>query len=72
MVRKAEIATDYQNLKSRYDDEHPQTKRAKRKLEIFDNAINEIMQKNLTGQTGYSGYNYFQKQTYPVPPVYPV
>ncbi len=44
MVRKAEIATNYWNLKSRYDDEHPQAKRAKRKLEIFDNAINEIMQ----------------------------
>lgn len=44
MVRKAEIATDYWNLKGRYNEEHPQTKRAKRKLEIFDNAINEILQ----------------------------
>ncbi|MGI8545461.1 MAG: hypothetical protein ACR2MD_18550 [Aridibacter sp.] len=43
MVRKAEIETDYWSLKNRYSDEHPQTKRAKRKLEIFDKAINEIM-----------------------------
>ncbi len=43
MVRKAEIETDYWNFKNRYSDEHPQTKRAKRKLEIFDKAINEIM-----------------------------
>lgn len=44
MVRKAEIATNYWNLRNRYDEQHPETKRAKRKLEIFDNAINEIMQ----------------------------
>ncbi len=44
MVRKAEVESDYWNLKNRYSDEHPQTKRAKRKLEIFDKAINEIMQ----------------------------
>ena len=44
LIRKAEIETDYWNLKNRYSDDHPQTKRAKRKLEIFDNAVNEIMQ----------------------------
>ncbi len=44
MVRKAEIETDYWSLKNRYSEDHPQTKRAKRKLEIFDKAINEILQ----------------------------
>ncbi len=44
MVRKAEIETDYWNFKNRYSEDHPQTKRAKRKLEIFDKAINEILQ----------------------------
>ncbi len=44
MVRKAEIETDHWNFKNRFSDDHPQTKRAKRKLEIFDKAINEIMQ----------------------------
>lgn len=42
-VRRARVATDYWLLKNRYDDKHPQTMRAKKKLEIFDRAINKIM-----------------------------
>ncbi|NNE99058.1 MAG: hypothetical protein HKN25_08570 [Pyrinomonadaceae bacterium] len=43
LVRRAELATDYWVLKNRYSDQHPSTKKSKRKLEIFERAIKEII-----------------------------
>jgi hypothetical protein len=43
LVRRAQLATDHQFLKDRYNEEHPDVKKAKRKLDIFDNAIKKIM-----------------------------
>lgn len=43
MVRRAELETDLWNLLRSYKDEHPDVKRAKRKVEIYDAAINEIL-----------------------------
>lgn len=44
MVRKAELETDWWNLQRRYNAEHPEVKRAKRKLEVFEKAVKEILQ----------------------------
>ncbi len=43
MVRKAELETDLWNLRKKYDDNHPEVKRAKRKIEIYESAIKEIL-----------------------------
>lgn len=43
IVRKAEIETAYWNLKTKYGDEHPDVKRAKRKTEIYAKAIKDIL-----------------------------
>jgi len=43
LVRRAVLATDYWVLKNRYSDKHPNTKKSKRKLEIFEQAIKEII-----------------------------
>lgn len=43
LVRRAEVATDYLVTSSRVSAEHPDAKKAKRKLEIFNNAINQIL-----------------------------
>jgi hypothetical protein len=43
IVRKAEIETDYWNLKTKYGDDHPDVKRAKRKTEIYAKAIKDIL-----------------------------
>lgn len=43
MVRKAELETDLWNLRRKYDDNHPETKRARRKIEIYEAAIKEIL-----------------------------
>ena len=43
MVRKAEIETDLWNLSRQYNTDHPEVKRAKRKVEIYDKAIREIL-----------------------------
>lgn len=43
IVRKAEIETEYWNLKTKYGDEHPDVKRAKRKTEIYAKAIKDIL-----------------------------
>jgi peptidoglycan hydrolase CwlO-like protein len=43
LVRKASLATDVFNLQTKYSDEHPDVKRAKRKVEIFEQAIKEIL-----------------------------
>ena len=43
MVRKIEIETDLWNLRQQYNDDHPEVKRARRKTEVFDKAIKEII-----------------------------
>ena len=43
IVRRARLATDLWNLQRQYADEHQDVKRAKRKLEIFEQAIKEIL-----------------------------
>jgi uncharacterized protein involved in exopolysaccharide biosynthesis len=44
MVRKTELAADVWNLQRQYADDHPDVKRAKRKVEVFEQAIKEILQ----------------------------
>lgn len=43
MVRRIELETDVWNLQRTYKDEHPEVKRAKRKVEIYETAISEIL-----------------------------
>jgi hypothetical protein len=43
MLRSIEIETDLWNLQKNYKEEHPDVRRAKRKLEIYDSAIDEIL-----------------------------
>ena len=44
MVRKCELETDLWSLQKNFNDQHPDVKRAKRKMEIFESAIKEILQ----------------------------
>ncbi len=43
IVRKIELETDVWNLKRQYNDDHPEVKRAKRKIEVYEKAIKEIL-----------------------------
>ncbi len=43
IVRKTELETDVWNLKRQYSDDHPEVKRARRKVEVFEKAIKEIL-----------------------------
>ena len=43
MVRRAVLSTDVWVLQTKYGDDHPEVKRAKRKVLSFDNAIKEIL-----------------------------
>ncbi|MET0754386.1 MAG: hypothetical protein ABWZ66_13470 [Pyrinomonadaceae bacterium] len=43
MVRKAELAADVFKLQRQYNDDHQDVKRAKRKVEVFEQAIKEIL-----------------------------
>lgn len=43
MIRRAELQTNHWFLKTQYSDEHPNVKKAKRKLDIFTKAINKIL-----------------------------
>jgi hypothetical protein len=43
IVEHAALATDLARLQRSYSNENPLVKRAKRKVEIFDSAINEIL-----------------------------
>ena len=43
LVRRTELETDMWNLQKNYKDEHPDVKRAKRKVEIYEAAISEIL-----------------------------
>ena len=44
MLRKIDLEIEYTNLQTQYKDEHPDVKQAKRKVEIFEAAIKEILQ----------------------------
>jgi len=44
MVRKCELNTDLWILLKEYNDQHPNVKRARRKLEIFEASIKDILQ----------------------------
>ncbi len=43
IVRKVELETELWNLRAQYNDDFPEVKRAKRKVEVFDRAIAEIL-----------------------------
>ncbi len=43
MVRKCELSTEVWNLQKQFNDAHPDVKRARRKAEIFEAAVNEIL-----------------------------
>ena len=43
LVRKIELETDLWSLQKNYKDDHPDVKRAKRKVEIYEAAIKEIL-----------------------------
>jgi len=43
IVRKIELETELWNLQKNYKDEHPDVKRSKRKVEIYESAIGEIL-----------------------------
>jgi hypothetical protein len=43
MVRKVEAEVEHWKLQQDYADAHPEVKRAKRKVEIYENAIKEIL-----------------------------
>jgi len=43
MVRKVEVETELWRLQKQYKDDHPEVKRAKKKAEIFEKAITEIL-----------------------------
>ena len=43
IVRKIELETDLWNLRRQYKDEHAEVRRAKRKIEIYEKAIKEIL-----------------------------
>ncbi|MBA2621239.1 MAG: hypothetical protein H0U87_08570 [Acidobacteria bacterium] len=43
IIRKIELETDLWNLRNQYKDDYPQVKRAKRKVEVFEKAIKEIL-----------------------------
>lgn len=43
IVKKASLDMDLAKLTRSYNKDHPEVKRAKRKVEIFDAAINEIL-----------------------------
>ena len=43
MVRRIELETDLWKLRESYKDEHPEVKRAKRKVELYEKAIGEIL-----------------------------
>lgn len=44
MVRKCELSTDLWSLQLQFNDQHPDVKRAKRKAEMFEAAISDILQ----------------------------
>lgn len=43
LVRRIQLETELWEIRAKYKDEHPDVKRAKKKVEIFENAIKEIL-----------------------------
>lgn len=43
LLRRAELQVDVWSLQKQYADDHPDVKRAKKKVDIFDQAIKEIL-----------------------------
>ena len=43
MLRKVELEAELETLRLQYNDNYPDVKRAKRKVEVFENAIKEIL-----------------------------
>jgi hypothetical protein len=43
MVRRIQLESELSGLKAKYNDEHPDVKRAKRRVEIFEASIKEIL-----------------------------
>ena len=43
IVRRAALETDYYRLQRAYNKDHPEVKRAKRRADVFDAAIKEIL-----------------------------
>ena len=43
MLRRIELETELVNLQKNYKEEHPDVKRAKRKVEIYESAISDIL-----------------------------
>jgi uncharacterized protein involved in exopolysaccharide biosynthesis len=43
IIKKAELETNLNRLTRSYNKDHPEVKRAKRRVEIFENSINEIL-----------------------------
>jgi len=43
VVRKTELEVDYWNLLKQYNADHPEVKRAKRKIEVYEKAVKEIL-----------------------------
>ncbi len=43
IVRRAELETNLNRLTRSYNKDHPDVKRAKRRVDIFENSINEIL-----------------------------
>lgn len=43
IVRRAALETEFSRLSRSYNKDHPEVKRAKRRVEIFDGAIKEIL-----------------------------
>ena len=43
IVRKIEIETDLWNLRRQYADDHAEVKRSRRKIEVYEKAIKEIL-----------------------------
>jgi len=43
IVRRAALETDYYRLQRAYNKDHPEVKRAKRRVDVFDAAIKEIL-----------------------------
>lgn len=43
IVKRVELETDLWKLQGNYKDEHPDVKRAKRRVEIYESAISEIL-----------------------------
>ena len=43
IVRKAQLGTELWRLRKQYKEDHPEVKRAKKKVEIFEDAIKQIL-----------------------------